>query len=62
MKLRAVFLTILFSAWSSILVSAAESLELELVVEVSRHGERASKQVFNLTDGPGFGVASKELT
>ena len=27
----------------------ADNLEIELVVEVSRHGERASKKLFDLT-------------
>ena len=39
-----------------------EGLELELIVELSRHGERASKKIFNLTDGENFDVGSKELT
>ena len=40
-----------------------DKLDLELVVEVSRHGERASKKIFNLTaEGENFQVASKELT
>ena len=41
-----------------------DELELELVVEVSRHGERASKKIFNLTaeGAENFQVGSKELT
>ena len=55
-------MSILFSAWASNLVGAAETLELELVIEISRHGERASKKIFNITDGPNFEVGPKELT
>ena len=39
-----------------------DGLDLELVVELSRHGERASKKIYNLTDGENFDVGSKELT
>ena len=41
-----------------------EPLDLQLVVELSRHGERASKKIFNLTaDGSqNFQVGAKELT
>ena len=42
--------------------SKKSHLELELVVEVSRHGERASKKIFDLADGENFQVNSKELT
>jgi|ERR1719469_109372 len=38
-------------------------LKLELVVELARHGERASKATFpNLVQAPGFDVGAKELT
>ena len=44
--------------------SRGEKLDLEFVVEICRHGERASKKIFNLTaeGSPNFSVASKELT
>ena len=40
-----------------------EKLQLELVVEVARHGERAPKKIYSsLAIGPNFEVGSKELT
>ena len=40
-----------------------EGLELELLVAITRHGERASTENFNLTtEGTDFGVGSKKLT
>ena len=38
-------------------------LELKLVIELTRHGERASKTIYEgLFADQGFGVASKQLT
>ena len=70
---QAVFLAILFSiattltggAWAATLDSdpPKKQLKLEMVIELSRHGERASKANFkNLTIGDSFAVGSKELT
>ena len=40
-----------------------DSMELSMVVEITRHGERASQTVYEgFTDGPNFQVKSKELT
>ena len=42
---------------------SGDRLQLEMVVEISRHGERASREIFtNLTIGRNFEVGPKELT
>ena len=57
--------TLTGGAWAAILDSdpPKKQLKLEMVIELSRHGERASKANFkNLTIGDSFAVGSKELT
>ena len=61
----AVFLTIILICHiqSSLqYVVAPVDFDLELVIELTRHGERASRKIFNITEGPNFEVKEMELT
>ena len=77
MNKAALLIAILICSWTGTKALATETddtkcqhqsqsepkLDLNMVIEVVRHGERASKKIFkDLTVGDNFEVRSKELT